>query len=130
MPHNLGKWTKNGPKTWFFGFIERFGNYFLLNLFYNENLHYLLCSCKNPIFGKIFVPDTWAKMFSAHQIAGFLINHISRTKQQNSLIFCMLIQVYINSNLIKNFLGGYGQKWAWPVWSWDSGIDCISRMNR
>ena len=30
------KWAKNG----FFGFIERFGHYFLLNLFYDENLYY------------------------------------------------------------------------------------------
>ena len=31
-----------------------------MNLFYNENLHYLLCSCTNPIFGKNFVPDVHA----------------------------------------------------------------------
>ena len=70
-PQNLGKWTKNGLKTGFSEFIERFGHQFLLNLFYNENLHYLLCSCTNPIFGKIFVPEIWTKMFSANQIAGF-----------------------------------------------------------
>ena len=23
-----------------------------------------------------------------------------------------------------------GQKWVWPVWSWDFKIDCISEMNR
>ena len=33
----LGKYIKNGPKT-FFEFIEKFGHYFLLNLFYNEYL--------------------------------------------------------------------------------------------
>ena len=33
---NLGKLTKNGPKTWFFEFIKRFGHQFSLNLFYNE----------------------------------------------------------------------------------------------
>ena len=33
---------------------------------------YLLCSCTNPIFGKIPVPEIWAKMFSANYIAGFL----------------------------------------------------------
>ena len=42
----------------------------LLSLIYNENLYYLLCSCTNPIFEKIFVPEIWAKMFSAIQIAG------------------------------------------------------------
>ena len=80
LPKNLGKWTKNGPKTGFFESTERFGHSFLLNLCYSENLYYLLCSCTNPIFGKIFVPEIWAKMFSANQTAGFF-NHISRTNQ-------------------------------------------------
>ena len=26
VPKHLGKWTKNGPKTGFFEFIERFGH--------------------------------------------------------------------------------------------------------
>ena len=30
----------------------------------------------------------------------------------------------------KNFSGGHGQKWVWPVRSWDSKINCISKMNR
>ena len=54
-----------------FEFIEIFGHLFLLNLFDNENFYYLLCSCTNPIFGKIFVPEIWGKMFSASQITGF-----------------------------------------------------------
>ena len=49
----------------------KFGHYFLLNLFYNEILYYLLCSCTNPIFEKIFVSEILAKMLSANQIAGF-----------------------------------------------------------
>ena len=46
-------WAKNS------GFFNLLKNLviFLLNLFYNENLYYLLCSCINPIFGKIFVPE-------------------------------------------------------------------------
>ena len=44
---------------------------FLLNLTYNENLYYLLCFYTSPIFGKIFVLEIWAKMFSVNQIAGF-----------------------------------------------------------
>ena len=24
LPQKLGKWTRNGPKTWFFEFIEKF----------------------------------------------------------------------------------------------------------
>ena len=79
LPYKLGKWTNNGWKTWFFEFIEKCRHHFLLNLFYNENLHYLLCSCSNPIFGKIFVLEIWTKMFSANQ--DFLINPISRINQ-------------------------------------------------
>ena len=50
----LSKWTKNVPKTGFFEFIEKFGQSFLLSLFCNEDLFYLLCSCTNPIFGKSY----------------------------------------------------------------------------
>ena len=59
-----------------------------------------------------------------------VFNHISRKNQWNSLIFCMLIQIHIKLRLIKTFLGEHSQKWVWPVWSWDSKIDCISRMNK
>ena len=43
--------------------------------------------------------------------------------------------MYVNKSslklrIVKNFVGEHGQKWAWPVWLWDSEIDCISRMNR
>ena len=31
--------------------------------------------------------------------------------------------------MIKNFLNWHDQKWVWSVWSWDSKIVCISRMN-
>ena len=31
--------------------------------------------------------------------------------------------------MIKKSLGGCGQKWVWPVWSWDSKIDCTARRN-
>ena len=61
------KWAKNMV----FEFIEKFWHSFLLNLVYNENLYYLLSSCTNCMFGKIFVHEIWAKLFSANQIAGF-----------------------------------------------------------
>ena len=38
----FGKIDQKWAKTRFFEFIERFGQYFLLNLFYNEKLYYLL----------------------------------------------------------------------------------------
>ena len=49
----LGKWSKNR----FLEFKEKFGYQFSLNLFYNEYVYYLLCSCTNPMFGKNFVPE-------------------------------------------------------------------------
>ena len=45
LPQKLVKWVKNRPKIQFSEFKEIFGQYFLLNFFYNENLYYLLCSC-------------------------------------------------------------------------------------
>ena len=66
-----GKWTKNCPKTEFFEFIEKKIYCILLNLFYNENLYYLLSSCMDPIFEKNFVPEILVKMFPANQIALF-----------------------------------------------------------
>ena len=68
----LGILTKIGPKTAFFQFIEKFGHWFLLHLFYNENLCYLVCFYTNPIFGKVFVPEKWAKIFLANQIEEFI----------------------------------------------------------
>ena len=44
----------------------------------------------------------------------------------NKPIFCILIQIHKNQKLIRNLLGGHGQKCVWIVWSWDSKIDCIS----
>ena len=58
LPQNLAKWTKNGPKTGFLKFIERFGHYFLLNLFYDENILSVVAQIS---YWKIFVPEIWAK---------------------------------------------------------------------
>ena len=64
-------------------------------MFYNEDLYYLLCSCTNPISGKILVPEIWTKIYSANQIPGFFNQHISRTNQWNSPIF------HVDTNLHK-----------------------------
>ena len=71
LPSKFGKWTQNGPKTGFLEFIGKFHHFILLNLVYNENLYYLLCSCTNLKLRKNFIYDIWAKMFSANQITGF-----------------------------------------------------------
>ena len=41
----------------------------------------------------------------------------------------MLMQIYKNSELIKNFWGGHGQEWVCPVWSQGTKIDYISKAN-
>ena len=66
LPQKLGKWAK---KQDFFNLLGNLVIDFLLNLICNENLYYLLCSCTNPIFGKMFVPEIWVKIISANQIA-------------------------------------------------------------
>ena len=72
LPQNLGKWTKYETKNvFFFKFIEKFCNYSFQNLFYNESLCCLLYSCTNFIFERNLVPDIWAKILLANQIAGF-----------------------------------------------------------
>ena len=67
-------------------------------MFYNENLYDLLCSCIILIFGKILIPEIWAKMFSANHIAGFFINHISRTNNEIAWFFaCWYKFIYIKN---------------------------------
>ena len=62
---NWENWPKTGQKQRFLNLLKNLViSFFLFNLFYNENL---LCSRTNPIFGKIFVPYIWTKMFSVNQ---------------------------------------------------------------
>ena len=102
----LPKNQEKGPKqASFYQLIGKFGHQFLLNLIYNENLYYLLCSCTNPIFGKIFVPEIWAKMFSANQIAGFFNQPYLQNKSMKQPDF---LDVDKNSHILKvdqKFLG-------------------------
>ena len=53
--------------------------------------------------------------------------------QKKSVKLADILHVDTNSHKLKidkNFSGGHGQKWVWPVRSWDSKINCISKMNR
>ena len=74
---------------------------------YNENL-YLLCSCTNPIFGKIFVTEIWAKMISANQIAGFFNQPYLHNK---SMKWPNFLHVDKNSHKLKVDQKIWG--WAW-----------------
>ena len=103
-PQNWENGPKLGLKQVFFNLLE---NWFI-NLTYNENLYYLLCFCTNPIFGKIFVPEIWARMFSANQIAGFFNQPYLQKKSVKQPDF---LHVGTNSHKLKvdqNILG-----WLW-----------------
>ena len=73
----------------------------LLNLFYDENVYYLLCSCTNSLFGKSFFLSYRPNCSQSIRLWNFLTSHIFRISQWNSLISGMLI--YINKKLIKTF---------------------------
>ena len=67
-------------------------------------------------------------MFLANQIAGFFDQPYLQNKLMKQPDFS---QVDTNSHKLKvdqNIFGWCCLKWAWSVWSWDSEIDCISRM--
>ena len=72
----IGKVDKWVPKTRFFEFTEKFVHCFLLNLYYNENLYYLLCSSKNPYLGRFLSLGYRPKFYQPIRLQDFLINHI------------------------------------------------------
>ena len=108
LPPKLGKWAKNGQKTGFSEYIEKFYQ-FLLNLLYNEYVYYLLCSCTNSMFGKILVLEIWTKMFSANQIAGFFNQPYLQNKSMKQPDF-----LHVDTNLHKLKVDQKIFGWAWP----------------
>ena len=106
FPKNCG----NGPKIGFFVLKEKFGHKFSLNLFYNESLYYLLCSCTNPLFGKSVVPEMWVKVPSAIQIARFLNQPFLQNKLMKQPHFW---HVDTKSEKLKGDWKFFG--WAWPA---------------
>ena len=58
----------------------------------------MLCSCINPIFDKIFVPEIWAKMFAANQITGFFNQSYLQNKSIKQPVF---LHVDTNSHELK-----------------------------
>ena len=59
-------------KIGFYEFSGKLSNQLFLNLVYKESLYYLLYSCTNPIFVENLVPEIYAKMLLANEIAEFL----------------------------------------------------------
>ena len=119
-PQNWENEPKMDQKQVFFNLLEN-----LVIIFYWIWLLmeiYVICCVppQIPYLGKSLFLRHGRKCSQLIRLQYFLINHISRTNQWNSLIFCMLIQIHI---IISWW------KYVWPVWSQDSKIDCISRMN-
>ena len=129
LPQNWEKRPKMGQKHGFFNLLKNL----VINFYWIWSIMEIYITCcvpaQIPYLGKVLILRYRPKCFQPIRLQNFLINHISRTNQWNSLIFCMLIQIYINQKLIRKFLDGRDWKWVWPVWSQDSKIGCISRMN-
>ena len=116
-PQNRENGQKRGQKR-FFEFIENFLN-FTINLYWIRSITKTCIFCsvpaQIPFLRKFWFLRYGPKCSQPIRLQEFLINHISRTNQWNSLIFYMLIQVHINQKLIKFFFG-----WAWSKMSLDS----------
>ena len=95
----------------------------IINLISDVNLYCFLCSCTNPIFGKIFIPEIWAKMFSVNQISGFFNQPYL---QKKSIKWPDFLHVDTNSHKLKAKQKVF--EWAWSEMGLAS-MDCISRIN-
>ena len=102
-------------QKWANGLIRKFSHYFFLNLAYKES-YYFLYSCSNPILWKNLVPEIWARMFLANQVAGFLNwLYFQNTKMKAWFFTCWyrLMEIkswlkYIDVGLVKNGCGHSG----------------------
>ena len=79
------------------------------DLFYNENLYYLLCSCTNPTFGKNLVPEIYAKVLSVNHIVRFLNNLFLQNKSVKQHHF---LHVDTNSQKLKVVGKYFGWTWS------------------
>ena len=77
-PKNWG----NEPKIRFFESNEKFGHYFSLNFFYNENILFAMF-CTILMYGKNLFSEIWAKMLSVSQTARFLNQIFLQNKSMN-----------------------------------------------
>ena len=129
LPQNWEKGPKMGLKQGFFNLMENLVINFYW-IWYIMEIYIICCvPAQIPYLEKFLFLRNGPKCSQPIRLQDFLINVISRINWWNSLIFCLLIQIYINYKLIKKCLDGPGQKWVYPVWSQDSKIGCISRMN-
>ena len=121
-PKNLENGPKNGPKQ---GSLNLFKN-LVINFYWICSVIKIFIVCCVPAqilyLGKYLFLRYGPKSSQPIRLQDFLINHISRTNQWNSLIFFMLIQIHINQKLIKKFPGGCGQKCQKGVVSLVTGL--------
>ena len=92
----IGKVGQKWAKTFFFNVLKNF----VINFYWICSMTkiYIICCvpAQSPYLGKFWFLGYGPKCSEPIRLQDFLINHISRTNQWNSLIFCMLIQIYIN----------------------------------
>ena len=101
------KRPKIGQKHGFFNLLENL----VINLYWIWSvmeIYIIYCvPAQIPYLGKFLFLRYGPKRSQPIRLQDFLINHLSRTNQWNSLIFCMLIQIYIKVD--QKIFG-----WVWP----------------
>ena len=68
---------KNEPKIGFFECIEKFSHGYSWIFVDNESSYYMLYWSTNSIFGENLIPDIWAQILVANQIAEYLNQNMS-----------------------------------------------------
>lgn len=128
LPRKWGKWAK----------IRVFNSLeiLLIHFFWFWSItNVCIVNCilaQTPFLGKIrflrYGPNAVSQSDSTSRI---FFTFIYRTKWWKSLIFCILLNIYWNENLIRKCWCRGSHKWVWPLWSniQDSNIACISRRN-
>ena len=114
-PLNWGNGPKMAPKQVFFNLL---GN--LLTNFYRlwsiMKIYIICCvAAQIPYLRKCLFLRYGAKCSQPVRLQDFLISHISRTNQWNSLIFCV-DTISHKSKVNKKFWGELGQRWVWSAW--------------
>ena len=97
-PQNLENGPKMGQKQ---GFLNLLGNLVITFYWIWCILEiYIICfvPAQIPYLGKFLFLRYGPKCSQPIRLQDFLINHISRTNQWNSLVFCILIQIHINKS--------------------------------
>ena len=130
LPRKLGKWTKNGPKMVFWIYWKIYSIYSIIKT-------YIICSVlHSPLQNsaiiqscKIFVPEIWAKMFPANQIAGFFNQPYLQNKSVKWSDF-----LHFDTNSHKPKFNKKCFEWAWSEMDVTSlvmelRIDSILRLN-